>query len=152
MLSCPVVSDSFATPWTVVPHAPLCIRDSPSKNTGVGSLSLLQGIFPTRDQTQVSRIAGGFFTSWVKGKLLLCQKSIYTIPFTCITFFFLLILQESFKNPLLSCNINWIQSMDFLNLRKTDVFELYKENMLFLIVAWKRAYCNLILLTVTNGK
>ena len=36
------------------------------QNTGVGSLSLLQGIFPTqaRDQTQVSRIAGGFFTSW----------------------------------------------------------------------------------------
>ena len=41
--------------------------------------------------------------------------------------------------------------MDFLNLRKTDVFELYKENMLFLIVAWKRTYCNLILFTVTNG-
>ena len=39
-------------------------------NTGVGSLSLLQVIFPTqgssqpRDQTQVSLIAGGFFTSW----------------------------------------------------------------------------------------
>ena len=29
-------------------------------NTGVGSLSLLQGIFPT----QVSHIASGFFTSW----------------------------------------------------------------------------------------
>ena len=32
------------------------------KNTGVGSLSLLQGIFLTRDQTQVSHIAGRFFT------------------------------------------------------------------------------------------
>ena len=32
------------------------------KNTGVGSLSLLQGIFPTQDRAQVSRIAGGFFT------------------------------------------------------------------------------------------
>ena len=31
--------------------------------TGVGSLFLLQGIFPTRDRTQVSLIAGGFFTS-----------------------------------------------------------------------------------------
>ena len=30
------------------------------KNMGVGSLSLLQGIFPT----QVFCIAGGFFTSW----------------------------------------------------------------------------------------
>ena len=27
-------------------------------------LSILQGIFPTRDQTQVSHIAGRFFTSW----------------------------------------------------------------------------------------
>ena len=29
----------------------------------VGSHSLLQGIFPTQDWTQVSHIAGGFFTS-----------------------------------------------------------------------------------------
>ena len=33
------------------------------KNTGVGSLFLLQGIFPPRDRTQVSHIAGRFFTS-----------------------------------------------------------------------------------------
>ena len=41
--------------------------NSPDQNTGVGSLSLLQGIFPTQDGTQASRIAGGFggfFTSW----------------------------------------------------------------------------------------
>ena len=31
--------------------------DSPGKNTGVGCHSLLQGIFPTQDQTQVSLIA-----------------------------------------------------------------------------------------------
>ena len=49
-----VMSDSLRlySPW-----------NSPGQNTGVGSLSLLQGIFPTQDQTQVSRIAGGFFTS-----------------------------------------------------------------------------------------
>ena len=35
-----VVSDS-ATPWTIGPW------NSPGQNTGVGSLSLLQGIFPT---------------------------------------------------------------------------------------------------------
>ena len=33
------------------------------KNPGVGSLSLLQGIFPTQESTGVSRIAGEFFTS-----------------------------------------------------------------------------------------
>ena len=34
------------------------------KNTGVGSLSLLQGIFLTQDQTRVSSIAEGFLTNW----------------------------------------------------------------------------------------
>ena len=38
--------------------------DSPGKNTGVGCYSLLQGIFPTQYQTQVSHILGGFFTVW----------------------------------------------------------------------------------------
>ena len=33
-------------------------------STGVSSLFLLQGIFQPRDRTQVSCIAGGFFTSW----------------------------------------------------------------------------------------
>ena len=34
------------------------------KNFGVGSLSLLQRIFLTQTSNWVSRIAGGFFTSW----------------------------------------------------------------------------------------
>ena len=51
-----VVSDSLGlhglySPW-----------NSPGQSTGVGSLSLLQGIFPTRDQTQVSCISDSFFT------------------------------------------------------------------------------------------
>ena len=48
--SCP----TLCIPWTIWPW------NSPGQNTGVGSLSLLQGIFPT----QVSRISGRFFTSW----------------------------------------------------------------------------------------
>ena len=40
------------------------IACSPGQNTGVGSLSLLQGIFSTqRSNPEVSHIAGGFFTS-----------------------------------------------------------------------------------------
>ena len=39
-----------------------CPWDSLGKNTGVGCHFLLQGIFPTRDQTWVSCIAGSFFT------------------------------------------------------------------------------------------
>ena len=40
--------------------------NSPSKNTGVGCHSLLQGIFPT----QVSCIAGGLFTVWATREFL----------------------------------------------------------------------------------
>ena len=42
------------------PHGLYSPWNSPGRNTGVGSLSLLQGIFPT----QVSCIAGRFFSSW----------------------------------------------------------------------------------------
>ena len=53
--SCLTLSDpmDLYSPW-----------NSPGQNTGVGSLSLLQGIFQPRNQTQVSHIAGGFITSW----------------------------------------------------------------------------------------
>ena len=34
------------------------------KKTGVGSLSLLQGIFPTQESNQNPWFVGGFFTSW----------------------------------------------------------------------------------------
>ena len=36
--------------------------DSPGRDTGVGSPSLLQGIFLTQESNRVSCIAGGFFT------------------------------------------------------------------------------------------
>ena len=49
-----VVSDALRS------HGLYSPWNSPGQNTGVGSLSLLQGIFPT----QVSHIAGRFFTSW----------------------------------------------------------------------------------------
>ena len=35
------------------------------QNTGVGSLSLLEGCSQPTDQTQVSHIAGRLFTTWV---------------------------------------------------------------------------------------
>ena len=38
--------------------------DSLGKNTGASYHALIQGIFPTQDGTQVSRIAGRFFTVW----------------------------------------------------------------------------------------
>ena len=53
-----VVSDSLR------PQGLYSSWNSLGQNTGVGSRSLLQGIFPTKDWTQVSCIAGEFFTSW----------------------------------------------------------------------------------------
>ena len=52
------------------PHGIYSPWNSPGQNTGLGSLSLLQGIFPTQgsNPTHVSLIAGRFFTSWATGK------------------------------------------------------------------------------------
>ena len=53
IMSCHVVLSRFscvqlfATEWTVTPRL-LCPWDSPGKNTGVGSHTLFQGIFPTQ--------------------------------------------------------------------------------------------------------
>ena len=68
----------------IEPRSPALLVDSiPSeppgkpKNTGVGSLSLLQWIFLTQESNRLSCIAGGFFTnrvtreaSWSQGLLL----------------------------------------------------------------------------------
>ena len=56
--SCSVVSNSLR------PHVLYSPWNSPGQNTGVGSLSLLQGIFPTRGSNPgLPLYAGGFFTS-----------------------------------------------------------------------------------------
>ena len=53
----------FATPWTASYQAP-CPWDSPGQNTGVGCHFFSRGSSQPSDQTQVSRIAGRFFTYW----------------------------------------------------------------------------------------
>ena len=53
-----VVSDSLR------PHGLYSPWNSPGHDTGVGSLSLLQGSSQPRERTQDSRITGGFFISW----------------------------------------------------------------------------------------
>ena len=52
-----VVSDSLQ------PHRLYSPWNSPGLNTGVGSLSLLQGMFPTQGLNPGLLIAGGFFTT-----------------------------------------------------------------------------------------
>ena len=58
-----VVSNTL-WPHPLQPTRLLCLWNSPVKNTGVGCHALLQGIFPTRDWTQVSHTAGGVFSIW----------------------------------------------------------------------------------------
>ena len=48
---------------TLGPYGLYSPWNSPGQNTGVDSLSLLQGIFQTRGQTHVSHIAGRFLAS-----------------------------------------------------------------------------------------
>ena len=55
--SCSVESNSLGSHWLYSSW------NSPGQNTGVDSLSLLQGSSHSRDRTQVSHIAGRFFTS-----------------------------------------------------------------------------------------
>ena len=65
-----VVSNSLQ-PHGLYPTRALCPWNSPGKTTGVGCHSLLQEIFLTRDQTQVSWISGRFFTIWTTRETLL---------------------------------------------------------------------------------
>ena len=60
-VSCSVMSKSLP-PHGLQPARLLCPWDSPGKNTGMDSHSLLQGIFLTQGSNRVSHIAGRFFT------------------------------------------------------------------------------------------
>ena len=58
-VSCLTLSDYLqGTPWTIALQVLLSMELS--KNTGVGSYSLIQGIFPTLGSNLVSCIAGRF--------------------------------------------------------------------------------------------
>ena len=78
-----VVSDSL-WPHGLYPTKFLCPWDSLGRNTGVSSHSLLQGILPSRDWTQISCIAGRFFIFWATREA--CSK-IYTYQNYCSPFF-----------------------------------------------------------------
>ena len=60
----------LATPWTIQ------FMEFSRPEYWSGYFSLLQGIFPTRDQTQVSHIAGRFFTSWATREVYKNQRGL----------------------------------------------------------------------------
>ena len=61
---------SLCNPMDCSPPGSSVHGDSPGKNTWVGCHALFQGIFPTRDQIQVSLMAGEFFTIWTTREAL----------------------------------------------------------------------------------
>ena len=68
-----LVAQSYPTLWNLMDCSPPGCSvhwDSPGKNTGVGCHALLQGISQPRDRTQVSCIAGKFFTIWATREAL----------------------------------------------------------------------------------
>ena len=73
-----VMSDSL---WfhRLKPARLLCPWSSPGKNIGVGCHSFLQGIFPSRDRTWVSCIAGRFFTIWATREDCVDQNKLWKI-------------------------------------------------------------------------
>ena len=64
ILSCLTHLMSSLHPHGLQPSHLFCPWNSPGKNTGVGSHSLLQGSSQSRDWTWVSCVADGFFTIW----------------------------------------------------------------------------------------
>ena len=61
---CHSVMSNSLQPHGLQPTRLLCPWDSSGKNTRVSCHFFLQRIFPTRNQTRVSRIVGRFFTVW----------------------------------------------------------------------------------------
>ena len=67
LVSCQVVSHSFATPWTAAPRV-LCQWDFLGEKTGMDCHFLLQGIFLTQGSNCDACSAGGLFTPAPPGK------------------------------------------------------------------------------------
>ena len=67
-LSCAVLSHSvvslFVTPWTVACQYPLSMVVLQARILNQIAMPSSRGSYQPRDRTQVSCIAGGFFTSW----------------------------------------------------------------------------------------
>ena len=64
VLCCHSVMSSSATPWTVARQAPLSMGIFQAIILEWAAMPSSRGSFQPRDQTQVSHIAGGFFTIW----------------------------------------------------------------------------------------
>ena len=83
--SCLAMSDSLR------PYGLYSPRNSPGQNTEWVAFPFSRGSSQPRDQTQVSSIAGGFFTSWVTREAHGKQKHLINEITTSILFYFIFI-------------------------------------------------------------
>ena len=74
----------FATPWTVARQAPLFMGIFQARIPEWVAMPFSRGSFQPRDPTQVSCIAGGFFTVWATGEALSTSGSSLYIKETSI--------------------------------------------------------------------
>ena len=65
----------FATPWTVACQAPLFMGILQARILELVAKSFARGSFQSRDRTQVSCIAGGFFTIWATREVIIRRKN-----------------------------------------------------------------------------
>ena len=59
------ISDSFATSWTIARQAPLFMGILQARTLECIAMHSSRGSSWPRDRTQVSHIAGGYFTIWI---------------------------------------------------------------------------------------
>ena len=114
----------FATPWTAALQ-PLCPWDSPGRNTGIGSHFLLQEMFQNRDQTFISCIAGGFFSTKSPGTA------------TCILGYSIPVVWRQ-APPAKSCRFSWWEPSKWRAPAWTIVWNLVSS---FLPNKWKGQSC-----------
>ena len=107
------------------PHGLYSPQNSPGQNTGVGSLSLLQGIFPTQELNRGLCTAGRFFTNWAIREAFTCFNKrfplIFNLPNTTPAWIPKWVLHVSYehsiytskKEPLLISNKWWVQVFQF---------------------------------------
>ena len=69
----------FATSWTVARQAPLSMGILQAKILEWVAMTFSRASSQTRDQTQVSHIAGGFFTIWATREALFKLNSKKTV-------------------------------------------------------------------------
>ena len=87
------------------PHGLFCPWSSRGQNTGVGSLSLLQGIFPTQGLNSCLPHYNKFFTSWATRVvfLFLCIDQLGRLLFNLSLLFFGTLHSDGYIVPFVLC-------------------------------------------------